>query len=179
MNLFNPSFWLAVVLWTAAVAIPSYLKGFDVAETAAQLREAGITAAAKAEQHAEDLKTLEIERTARKELDERYAAYQEEKNREQIENDALIADLRADRRRLSIPVRRPACQASPGADPATAGGTGEEGRADLTPPAAEFLVGLATRGDDAIRKHAAVVDLYENARSACARQEPESNHTEK
>lgn len=179
MNFLNPSFWLAVVLWTAVVAGGSYMKGSHDAESAAKLREAAITQQAKAEQHAEDLKTLQLERTMRAAMQERYDAYQEEQRRAKMETDALIADLRAGRRRLSIPARAH-CPASAGANPTAAGRTGEEGRAELDHDTSRALIALTDRGDDAIRKHAAVVDLYEAARKACARQiDPENHPSEK
>lgn len=172
ISLFDPRLWLGIVIWSVLAAGVSYQTGARVEAKAAELRETKATAAALAEQAEENRIVLEQERAAYQSLQDRYNAYNQEKAREKIEVDALIADLRAANRRLSIPVRRAACPVRAGQDPAAAGGTGEEGRADLTPAAAEFLITIAAQGDTAIRKHAAVVDLYEQARKACARQLP-------
>lgn len=76
--------------------------------------------------------------------------YQESLKHEKETRDRRIADLLADRRRLSIPVRPSSCRVSDAAA-GPAGGDGEA-RAELSPEAAAFLEGLALDADSIVRQ---------------------------
>lgn len=78
------------------------------------------------------------------------ANYQESLKHEQEIRDRRIADLLADRRRLSIPIRPGSCRVS---DSTAGAGVGDgEARADLSPEAAAFLTGLALEADSVVRQ---------------------------
>lgn len=85
------------------------------------------------------------------------AKYQEEMKHGQVKKDRIIANLRGGTFRLRIPLAR-ACKAG-GSGPAEAasatGGRDGEARGELSPEAAEFLVGLASDCDDVTRQLAA------------------------
>ncbi len=160
---------LMAVVWTLAIFGFGYIAAYSDAREDAQAIEAARTAAALQKQADENAIVLAAERTLRRQLQTAYDAYRQEKEDAKKSADALIADLRADNKRLRIPVRRPVCPVGADSGGSAAGGTGGEGYADLTPGASEFLIRLTDRGDDAIRKHAKVADLYEQLRAACER----------
>ncbi|WP_168798512.1 lysis system i-spanin subunit Rz [Herbaspirillum sp. ST 5-3] len=165
--LLDPRFWLAIVIWTAAVAFVSHDRGERLAMKEAERKELKASVGALEDKIRIDAETREKERRLVRILDNRYDKYQQEELDAKAKADRLIADLRSHVRRLSIPVSYASCAA--GANPAAgaAGGSSQEGRADITAGAGEFLVRLADRGDTAIRKHAEVVDRYELLRQAC------------
>lgn len=170
--LIDPRFWLGIVLWTAVVSFVSHDRGERQAKKEAERKELKASNDAMNEKIRIDAETRETERRLVRILDNRYEKYQQEENDAKAKADRLIADLRANVRRLSIPVVYQACAAGANPDPGAAAGSSQEGRADLTPGAGEFLVRLAERGDAAIRKHAEVVDRYELMRQACERGAP-------
>lgn len=155
----------AVVLGCGAAV--GHLYGVHQATAAAQVAEKARTAAALKAKGAEDALVLAAEQRQHAADKATFDKFKKEDTDAHHENDRLIADLRSDNRRLRVPVQHQACAPAPAAGGPAAGGTGEEGRAELTADAGVFVVGLLKRGDDAIRKHAAVVDLYENLRAAC------------
>lgn len=169
LTLLDPRFWLAAVLWTAAVAFLSHERGARVERKLAQAEDTRKTNEALQAKADADANTREIERLMAKTLATRQERYEQEKARAKSETDRLIADVRANARRLSIPVRTH-CEAGTASSGAIAGGSGQEGRAELDPGAGEFLISLTARGDNAILKHAEVVDRYELLRKACTGQ---------
>jgi hypothetical protein len=171
--LFDPRFWLSIVIWTAAVAFVAHDRGERQATKEAERKELKASNDALEAKIRIDAETREKERRLVRLLDNRYDKYHQEEIDEKARADRLIADLRANARRMSIPVSYAPCAAGSAADPGVAGGSGQEGRADLTPGAGEFLVRLAERGDVAIRKHAEVVDRYELMRKECSNAERE------
>lgn len=85
------------------------------------------------------------------------AQYEKDKANEVAKRDRVIADLRGGNLRLRVPVA--ACSqgggsAVPGA-PAGAGGRDGGASAELSGPASEFLVGLASEADAVVRQLAA------------------------
>jgi hypothetical protein len=160
--LWNPSFWIVVAIWTALV-------GFYCADLGAEQerfkQQANTIIQLEAQAKSAAL-VLQRERKLRADDSAEFIKFKEAQAHAQETTVQLIADLRSDNRRLRVPVRIPA---APGSDAGgnAAAGTGEEGFADLTAGAAEFLVNLTARGDDGIRKHAEVVDRYERLRIAC------------
>lgn len=173
-------FTLSVMALVAA-ALFGFVAGRESAEDDARLHQAKVNQAAYAEWSKTNLRTIERERELRRTeraAYEKYYATQENRNRE---TDRLVADLRRDAVRLRVPVRRdPQACAVPGGS--LAAGTGEEGHAELGADASVFLVGLLKRGDDAIAKHAEVVDRYDRLAAQCAahgqEQEQEQDHAE-
>jgi hypothetical protein len=149
-----------------AAAAAGFIYGEQHARAAAEEAERGRTAQALHQLAEADARVLEREKAKRLADYQTFTTYRKEHEDADQKTEAVVADLRADNRRLRIPVR-PDRPAAPAAGGSAAGGPGEEGRAELTADAAEFLVRLAGRGDDAIRKHAAVVDAYEHLRAAC------------
>lgn len=141
-------------------------KAYAAAEAAEQKR----TAQAVQHQKDADALVLAVERAQRQADAERFSTYQKDHQDADKITERVVAELRADNRRLRVPVQHPVCAAAPVQGAAAAGGTGEEGHAELTADASVFLVGLLARGDEAIRKHAAVVDFYENLRAACTKE---------
>lgn len=162
--------FLLTVALLAAFGAGGFMYGQDKATKAAELAEQGRTAkAVKAQKDADD-KVLANQRELRQADQKRIATYQQDHEHADSQAQAVISELRSGARRLRIAVQRPVCPAAPDAGGTAATGTGEEGFADVDPRASEWLVGLTRRGDDAIAKHAAVVDLYEHLRAACQRQ---------
>lgn len=157
---------LAVVL-IAAAGWGAYAYGGHEARAADALAEKGRTAAAVKLQADADDKVLANERKQRQADAATFTTYRKEHENADQTTERVVADLRADNRRLRIPVQYTVRSAAPAAGGSAAGGPGEEGRADLTAGASEFLVRLTARGDEAIRKHAAVVDAYDHLRAAC------------
>lgn len=81
---------------------------------------------------------------------------QEQLQHVKSQKDSVIADLRAGALRLRIPVNTaaasPACSGIPSEAYASASGRDGETRADLSAEAAEFLIGLASEADEAVRQ---------------------------
>lgn len=101
------------------------------------------------------------------------ANYQESLTREKETRDRRIADLLADRRRLSIPVRPGSCRVS---DPAASPGLGDgEARAELSPEAAAFLEGLALDADSIVRQLGAAQSVIRIDRGDLVEMPPEQN----
>lgn len=163
----NPLFWLVLLVWTLACFGIGALYGAEQVREAAKLEEQGRTV--EAIQHVIDAnaKVLANEKDLREQDRKRFTTYREEQTRATSETNRLISSLRRDAIRLRVPVRA-VCGAAPDGSGPAAAGTGAEGHAELTPDAGEFVVNLLARGDTGIRKHAAVVDLYENLRQKCS-----------
>jgi hypothetical protein len=162
----SPAFWLVILLWTLGVATASWCYSEHIATQEAQLDEAKRTATALDAKGKVDTAVLDRERQLRRSDRESFDKWRKEHSDADAKTERLVADLRADNRRLRIPVRA-VCPSAPNGGGPIAGGFGQEGYADLTAGAAEFLVRIAGRGDDAIRKHAEVVDAYERLRQKC------------
>lgn len=161
---------MAAVMYLIVVAFIGALcfaDGSSRAKTAAAKAEQQRTAQAVKAQKDADALVLANEQALRQADAKRFSTYQKDHEDADQKTERVVADLRADNRRLRVPVQRPVCAAAPDQGATTAEGTGDEGHAELTADASVFVVGLLKRGDDAISKHAAVVDLYENLRAAC------------
>lgn len=144
-----------------------YHTGVKRANAAAELREAKAVALALKEQAATNDRILAGERKLRADNLAEYSKYIEGAQDASNEKDKLIAGLRRDVVRLRVPIHIAKPAGDPGASGSTAAGPGEEGHAELTADASEFLVDLLARGDEGIRKHAVVVDMYEKLRLSC------------
>lgn len=166
MNRRFESFCLTVLV-ALVVGLIGFFMGLDSGRDSAKASAMKAAAAAYAKLTATNKATVEAERELRRVERTSYEKYYKAQEKKTYEADRLIADLRADTRRLRVPVRR-----VPGACPVQGGsataGTGEEGHAELSPDAGEFLVSLLKRGDTAILKHAEVVDRYDRLAAACA-----------
>lgn len=162
----NPMFWLALLIWTLLVAAGGMIYGASETREAAQLVERKAVIKAMERQATADAKELEKERALRDADRATFNEYRKAQDHANTETSRLIADLRGATARLRVPTR--SCAPSQDAGGSAAGGTGQEGHAELSADAGVFVVGLLERGDTAIRKHAALVDLYESLRRACS-----------
>ena len=144
-----------------------YMSGYNVHKAETKLRDEQAKNKALADKIAADAEVRKREEELAAEFDRRIALNHKDQANEKADADRLIADLRSRNKRLSIPVTKPVCQAGADAGTGSSAGAGAEGRAELTPGAGETLVRIAERGDDAIRKHATVVGLYNDLRQAC------------
>ena len=168
MRVLGASIILAVIFGIGwAIHHHIYMSGYNAHKAETALRDEKAAKEALADKIAADAETRTRETALAAEFDRRIALNHQEQANEKADADRLIADLRSRNKRLSIPIAKPVCQAGTDAGTGTAAGTGAEGRAELTGPAAETLIGIAQRGDAAIRKHATVVDLYNDLRQAC------------
>jgi hypothetical protein len=165
--LMDPRVWLAMLMWTMVMLGLGALYGSEQAREEAAIETNRITVQALNRQATVNDTVLANERALRAQDRERFTTYREETAHAQEISDRLVADLRRDAIRLRVPVRSVCSAPGDGSGPA-ATGTEREGHAELTQDAAEFVVGLLARGDTGIRKHAAVVDLYENLRQKCS-----------
>lgn len=163
----RPGLWLALLVWTLLTAGLGMLYGAEQVREDAMLEEQGRTVQAIQRVIDENAKVLADEKDLREQDRKRFTTYREEQANAKAESDRFIADLRRGAVRLRAPVRS-VCGAAPDAVGPAAAGTEREGHAELTNDASEFLDGLLARGDTGIRKHAAVVDLYENLRQKCS-----------
>jgi hypothetical protein len=116
----------------------------------------------------EQKRVREIESKARAELDVIRKQYETRIKEGEDEKRRVLADLRDARRRLSIPAKCPEARRAPegGASPAAAGGHAAE-RAELSPEAAEFLVGLASEADEVVRQLQAAQEVIRSYQKAC------------
>jgi len=167
MSWLDPRAWLALIIWTACVAFFADHRATKIERTAAEARELKISIEARDAKIAADKDTKARENKLAQAFDARVAQTYKDQQSEKAAADRLIADLRNRNKRMSIPVVDTVCRVGANGSAPAAAGSGAEGRADLTPGAAEFLAGLAQRGDAAIRKHATLVDLYNELRNAC------------
>jgi len=167
MNWLDPRAWLALIIWTAAVAFFADHRATKIERTAGEARELKISNDAKDKKIAADAESKAQERKLAAAFDQRIAQTYKDQANEKAAADRLIADLRNRNKRLSIPVTDTFCRVGTDGSSPAAAGSGAEGRSDITPGAAEFLARLAERGDNAIRKHATLVDLYNDLRNAC------------
>ncbi|WP_051278965.1 lysis system i-spanin subunit Rz [Chitinilyticum aquatile] len=92
--------------------------------------------------------------------------YQKEITHAQAENDKLRAAVRAGDVRLRIAVRSAAAASGPAAQTESAGRTDDRTTAELDPAAADWLVGITSEGDDAIRQLTALQGFV---RAECGR----------
>lgn len=171
ITLLDPRLWLAAIICCALSFFAGSWHGASVATDAAKVAEAGRTATALAGLAQADAKTLADERALRKTDRESFDKYTKEHDDAKAETDRVIAGLHRDVIRLRVPIRAPRAAApDAGGSPTTP--VGQQGYAELTSDAAEFLVSLLARGDEGIRKHAEVVDRYERLRVACTSESP-------
>jgi hypothetical protein len=157
---------LVSILMMLAIGFYGYHLGDKHATAAALVAEQGRTATALAKLAKEDKAVLDQERALRAIDRHNFDYFIQGEADAKIETARIISGLQRDVIRLRIPIRPRGDAAAPEGGPA-AGAAGEEGHAELTADASEFLVILADRGDEGIRKHAAVVDAYERLRTAC------------
>jgi hypothetical protein len=162
----DPRIWLAGIIWTLLVAIAGYMTGHETASDQAERvqREntvnANRTIAAMNDWRIEQSAALRLANNAR------FDSHRQQEAKAHEQTDRLIADLRSDNRRLRIPVR--ACGNTETAASGTlASGHQPQGYAELDGATSAALVAITRDGDDAIRKHALVVDAYEDLRKAC------------
>lgn len=166
---------LAALLVIAAIAGAIYAYGqhqFGLGETAE-----------KARWQSRENKELKDANASIKTLEEKYRAqehwhaeqlaavsknYQEELKNAKVEKDRVIAGLRGGAFRLRIPVAAAgkACGNSTAETPTAAGGRDGETRSELSPAAAEFLVGLASECDDVTRQLGAAQAVIAKDREA-------------
>jgi len=147
------------LLWTAGV----YALGMHTAGVQADLKEVKKDLQSERDLHAE-LERVRVEKAALEEDMELMAdGHRKEMADAKETNDRRIADLRAGRVRLSVPVKAAACPAGDG-DPAAAP-RDQETRAELAPEAAAAIAAIGRDGDDAIRDLNKCIDLYEAARA--------------
>lgn len=163
--LLNPTFWLAICVWTAFVAVYCV----DVGEERERLKQTELTARALEKQAEANERVLATERKLRTDNLKAFDTYRQEQLHADQARDQLLTDLRRDNRRLRIPTSS-VCRAAPAAGGETADRPLDEGFAELDERTTDALVSIASRGDTAIRKHAAVVDAYERLRLACTAQ---------
>lgn len=156
----------AFCLWSLALIIGTSLYVAGELGEAAKLEKARAVAAALQAQAVEHAQLLAGERALRAADAQKFTVFKQEQDRAQAEKDRFISDLRRDVVRLRVPIRPRAPEGTPGTRPA-ATGSGDEGHAELTADAAQFVVDLLARGDTAIRKHGEVVDRYERLRLTC------------
>lgn len=172
MTLLDPRFWLAAIGYSLVLILTT--AGFVThhERVAAALAEADHTAAALAEQQQADDAVLALERQLHRADLDQFNLYRKEQADAHADKDHLIDRLRTGADRLRVPVRA-VCPAAPDPGRPAAAGSGDQGHAELSPDAALFVVGLLGRGDDAIAKHAAVVDAYERLRLTCTQPPPQ------
>lgn len=149
--------WLGALLVVAAVVIAIYSYGrqqFGLGEGAEKARW---LARENVELTTANAKITELQIAARAtERDHavRLAAvsaqYQEDLNHAQARKNRVIADLRAGAQRLRIPVASAGCAGAGGMPETGPGAGGRDGgaTAELSQPAAEFLIGLASESDE-------------------------------
>lgn len=127
--------------------------GRELANAFWQAREAQIQADVQAVKDQAAERVREAEKASAARVVAISADYQADLQRLNDEKDALLSDVRAGRRRLSIPAT---CDAGGGAPvPGAAAGTGGrdgEARAELSGEAADFLVALASEADRVARQ---------------------------
>jgi prophage endopeptidase len=153
LSLFNPWVILGVVLALLGSFGGGYYKGeqdeyerqqIEIARLNKQAREAEQRMGEVAQTYAQTLRKAN--------------------NVAKAKEDKLRTDIASGERRLFIPVQT-SCAVSATADsPAPAGNT--ETRAELDPRAAQSLVDLTSRGDQAIRQLNACIDSYESVRKS-------------
>jgi hypothetical protein len=162
-----PQVLLLVALTLVIACFVSYQAGGYIARADALATEKARTQIAVDKLKQENEGVLNLERATRVADKTRFDQFMKKADDEKVKSDKLIADLRTRAVRLYAPVRAycPAAQVPGGA---IAEGAGQEGRAELTPDAGEFLVRLLDRGDSAIRKHIEVVDRYDRLAAACS-----------
>lgn len=165
--------FLLSIAFIFSALVAGYAYGVHQANDVAEAAERGRTAAAVKAQKAADDKVLADERELRRLDADTFANYKRSHEDADKQTQAVISDLRSGARRLRPPAKCEVRAAAPDAGGPAPEPAGDEGRGELSPDASVFVVGLLKRGDDAIRKHAAVVDLYENLRAACSKEAPE------
>lgn len=158
----------AVLIAVIAVAgVAGYGLGVQDATYDAKVAEYGRTEQALKEQRDADNRILAREKALRQADRDTFNQYREKDEEAHEKNDRLVADLRSGARRLRIPTVNPVCPAAPTAGGPASTNSEPQGYADVDPAVADNLIALTSRGDDAIRKHAAVVDLYNHLLEAC------------
>ncbi|MDR9835004.1 lysis system i-spanin subunit Rz [Herbaspirillum huttiense] len=149
---------LLAVAFATAWAIQGWRKDSDIDHLKAGIAVANQAAAdARAERTQQVLKA---ERNARDAIQAITDKLTNERDAARHEKDTYIAGVRSGAIRLSVPVVAPVPAGASCTDTSTAGGAGQEARAELTPAAAEFLDDIASEGDDAIRQSNALIDAY-------------------
>lgn len=159
--LLNPVFWLAIIGWTAFVAY----YGFDVGAERERLKQTELTAKALQQQIDANELILKRERELRTADNKEFIDFKKEHDHAKENVVQFVTDLRRGDSKLRIPSA--VCHPAPAASAPSAPGVEQEGYAELGADDSVFLVELLARGDEAILKHATVVDLYENLRLAC------------
>lgn len=145
-----------------------YREGWDARDQVAKVREGEIKAEA-------DRKVSDSVDTARKreqQLLDDNAEKDLKRYKENQRAETTIAGLRADARalrlKLSINVTRGSvCGASQAANPAAAGGSGDEARADVVPEVADAVLGIAGDIAKGVRERNELIDRYNAARAIC------------
>lgn len=173
MTILDPRLWLAIIVLTVAALFIGMHFGAASSRQEAVAEEAKRTDAALKAKDKADKAVLADERDLRAKDQEAHDLYVKDKDRETAKTNAYINCLHAGRCALRVPVTiRADRDAKQDAAGPAAGGPGREGYAELTSDASHFLVDLLARGDNAIRKHAEVVDRYERLRVKCSANDP-------
>jgi prophage endopeptidase len=158
VKFFDPRFILALIFF----AFSAYFLGNFTVSKAYKAREKANSQAAKAALDAANERIHELELAGKTIVDSRLQSLKQELKNEKSRHKRFIAGVRSGAIRLSIPIA--ACPAELGADSATAGGSGNETRAELKPETASTLDAITVDGDDAIRTLNSCIDIYNRIR---------------
>lgn len=146
-----------------------YMSGWDAHKAETEAIEKKNQIAIAKELEVKTAAVHETEHLLARSMDKRELEYRQGEEHAKTVTDGINADLRDHRLRLFVATRPGAvCRTAKDPGAGAADGTGGKGSAELDPSAAEFLVSIAAAGDKARRKHAAVVDAYNELRTTCA-----------
>lgn len=166
MLFLDPRFYLALLVTACLAMVGGYTTGHKAATKTAQVQASKMMAAAAVARADAEAKLRAAEQKGRDDLAALDAKHFKEKQDADAKTKELVGRLRAGAVSLSIPAKCANSAARPG-DTTTAGGTGNEARAELEREAAESLIAIAADGDEAIRQLNAVIDAYSAARTTC------------
>jgi hypothetical protein len=167
--LIDPRFWLATLLWTAAILATGYMRGVHVTQKEARLEAKKLALQAAEDLNLETEKTRNTEKALQLLLADRDRRHHEEKTKYEKTIDSLRGAVRTGDLRLRVAVKN--CEAAAATDATSASGPGSEARAELMPETAAELISIAGEGDAAVRRANQCADLYEGVRRQIEAQE--------
>lgn len=150
---------LFALLWTAGI----YALGWNTARVQADLRQVQVELASERAIQVEKDRLQGEKEALQADMNLMAESHKKEMADAQQTTDRLVADLRAGRARLSVPIKAPVCPAADGGASTPAAGD-QEARAELAPATAADLAAIVAAGDQSIRDLNTVIDLYERAR---------------
>ena len=150
--------WVVIALLVAAAVTAAGMRAYNAGYAKHEAETS--TATAEANRRARTAERAASERMAKVATD-----HQKEVSDAQAQIDLLRTDVRRGARRLSILT----AGLSVCADPAAAGRSGAEARADIDPDTADALIAIASAGDAAIRQSNALIDAYAIAADICGK----------